>query len=128
MTIAGKHLGREWGELYALAARTATPAAIVHTADGARGVIINIHVTTSADTPSVVATLSGKDPTTGEFRDILSSAAITGDSSNWLRCYPGITAAANAAVSDILPDEWKLTIVHGDADSITYQVGYVLVP
>lgn len=112
----------------ASAARTAS----VNTADlvnyNARGAKVVIDATASAATPSVVFTIKGKDPLSGKYFTILASAAITGTGTTVLTVYPGVTAAANVSVSDVLPRVWRVEAVAGDADSLTYSVGvnYIL--
>ncbi len=93
-----------------------------------RGLHLVLDVTAIDATPSIVATIQGKDPISGEYYDLLASAAIATVSTNVLKLYPGITAAANAAVSDILPREWRVSVAHSDADSITYSVAAQLLP
>jgi len=112
------------GTLLATLARTATPTAVDQVNYNARGIVIIIDVTAVANTPSVVFTIEGKDIASGKYYTILASAAITGTGTTVLRVYPGLTAAANVTVSDILPRDWRLVATHADADSITYSVGY----
>jgi len=92
-----------------------------------RGVIVVIDATVIAATPSVVVKVQGKDPVSGKYFDLLTAAAVTGVSTVVLRIYPGLTAAAGLVVSDILPAVWRVVATHGDADSITYSVGYQLI-
>ena len=114
------------GTLLASAARTATVSSAPQTNYNGRGVRVFIDVTASAATPSVVFTVEVADPISGTYTAVLTSAAITGAGHTVLRVYPGITAAANLAASDILGRTWRVTATHGDADSITYSVGYAL--
>lgn len=114
------------GTLLASAARTAT----VDTADQTNvahvGVQLHIDVTAVTATPSVVFTLTAKDPVSGVYAVLLTSAAIVGTGHTLLTLYPGVTVAANVAVSQALPRIWRVTATHADADSITYSVGYSL--
>jgi hypothetical protein len=107
----------------ASAARTATNNSADFTNYNGRGLHVVIDATAASATPSVVATIQGKDELSGKYYTILASAAITGISTTILKVYPGITAAANLSVSDILPRTWRVSVAHGDADSITYSIG-----
>ena len=113
--------------LLASAARTATPAAADQTNYNARGAVITIDVTAAGVTPSVVFTVQGKDATSGQYYTILASAAIVGAGPTVLRVFPGLTAAANTTVSDVLPRTWRINAVHGNATTITYSVGVSMV-
>jgi hypothetical protein len=126
-TVIVEGFGNSALTLLASAARTAT----VNTADqynhGGRGAVVTINVTASAATPSVVFTIQGKDELSGTYYTILASAAVTGTSTTNLRVYPGLTAAANLTVSDVLPRVWRVNCVHADADSITYSIGAAVI-
>ena len=113
--------------LLSSAARTATVATAGQINKSKTGVIITIDVTAIAATPSVVFTIQGFDPVSGKYYTILASAAVTGVSTVTMRVFPGCTAAANVAANDILPRDWRVNCVHGDADSITYTVSAILV-
>lgn len=109
--------------LLASAARTASNDTADQVNYDWKGVQITIDATAIAATPSVVFTLQGKDPLSGKYYTILASAAVTAVSTTILRVYPGLTAAANTVANDVLPSTWRVSIAHGDADSITYSVG-----
>lgn len=112
-------------QLLASAARTATPTIAKQYTPNIEKLIVFIDVTTSAATPSVVFTIRGYKPNpdgTEETYDLLASAAVTGAGNTLLKIFPGVTAAANAALSDAVPGEWDMSAVHADGDSITYSV------
>ncbi|HEV8175550.1 MAG TPA: hypothetical protein VGP91_18075 [Actinoplanes sp.] len=119
--------GKFSSTIYASAARTATPTAVTRDVDRYRGCLVLIDVTAIAATPSVVPKIEGVTAS-GAVYAILTGAAITATGQTALKVYPGITAAANVAVSDVLPQKIKVTLTHGDADSITYSVDLVLIP
>ncbi len=50
----------------------------------------------------------------------VSSAAVVGE--NHRGAHVIITAAANTAVSDVLPARWRVTMTAADAKSVTYSV------
>jgi hypothetical protein len=120
-------MSNEGRTLLASAARTATTNGTDQPNTKHRGVIVTIDATAASATPSVVFTIQGKDPLSGTYYTILASAAVTGISTTQLKVYPGITAAANAAVSDVLPTVWRVIATHADADSITYSVSAQLI-
>ena len=109
--------------ILASAARTGTTASADQTNYNGRGLHLVIDVTSITDTPSITVTIQGKDALSGQYYTILASAAISTVSSTVLRVYPALTAAANATANDILPRTWRVNVVHGDADSITYSIG-----
>lgn len=113
--------------IYASAARTATPTAVTKRVDRHRGCLLLIDVTAIAATPSVVPKVEGVTAS-GAVYAILTGAAITATGQTALKIYPGVTASANVAVSDVLPQTIKVTLTHGDTDSITYSVDLVLIP
>lgn len=115
--------------LYASAARTATPTAVTQTNYRAeRGGHIVIKVTAVSATPSVVPTIEGYDATSDSWYTVLAGSAITATGTTVLKVYPGIAVQANACASDILPQIWRLSMTHGDSDSITYTASANLVP
>jgi hypothetical protein len=119
--------GKDLTVIYASAARTATPTAVTKRVDRYRGLLLTVDVTAVTATPSVVVTIDGVT-SSGAVYNIITSAAITATGRTVLRVFPGATAAANVAVNDTLPQTLKVTLTHGDADSITYSVDLILIP
>jgi len=111
----------------ASAARTASINSADFTNHNAKGVHIIINVSAIAATPSIVVTIQGKDPVSGNYYDLLVGTAITATGINVIKVYPGIGQIANGAASDLLPRIWRVSIANADADSITYSVGANLV-
>lgn len=112
--------------VYASAARTSTPTAVTIPTKGARGVIVEID-STAASTPSTTPKVEGVLPS-GAVYPLITGSAIVATGQVALKVYPGITVAANVAVSDALPDQIKITLTHGNANSHTYAVTAVLIP
>lgn len=104
------------------AARTATVTSPVFSAEAVANSVFVIDVTATAATPSITAAIQGKDPESGSFYTILTSAAITSTSTNVIKVGKDFAASANVAANDILPSEFRVVMTHGDADSITYSV------
>lgn len=111
-------------EVYASAARTATPDTIeLEVPGGTHYAHVVIDVTAVTATPSVTFTVSGVDRVSGKIYTLLASAAITATGTTVLRIGPALTAAANTVANDVLPPVIRFTATHADADSITYSVG-----
>ena len=108
-------------ELYASAARTATPAAsAAHRLAGMRGLLIQIDVTAIVTTPSVVFTV--QDALDTDWATLLASAAIVAVGTTFLVCHPDAADRANVSESTQKRSKVRVIAVHGDADSITYSV------
>lgn len=110
-------------DVYASAARTATPDTVELEVGGHRGMHMVIDCTAATGSPSVVFTIQGVDRTSGKVYTILASAAITGTGTTVLRVGPGLTAAGNTIANDLLPPIVRILATHTGADSITYSVG-----
>lgn len=88
-----------------------------------QGIQVVIDVTAATATPSVVPTIDGRDPLSGQWYNILTGAAITAISTTVLRVHPEVPASANLIAQDFLPETYRVVMTHGDGDSITYTVG-----
>lgn len=108
--------------LYASASRTATPTAVVVNAGRAKELRIVIDATAITATPSVVVTVDMVDSASGKFPNIITSAAIVAVGTTVLTVALGVTPAANVAVSAPIPQTFRVTATHGDADAITYTI------
>lgn len=108
---------------FASEARTATPTAVQVTDDQVMGIQVVIDVTAIAATPSVTPAIDGYDPASDSWYNILTGAAITGTGTTVLRVHPELPDAANLVAQDFLPETYRVSMTHGDADSITYTVG-----
>lgn len=75
---------------------------------------------------SLVVTIQGKDPISGEYYDLLVDAAVASVAASQLKVYPGITVAANVSVSDVLPPFWRVKAVLTGGDC-KFSVGASLV-
>jgi hypothetical protein len=112
--------------VYASAARTATPTAVTVQVGRYNYLHLAIDVTAVTSTPSVVCTVHGLDPVSGKYYLMLTSAAQTDSGAPYttvLKIGPGLPVTANISANDILPDTIRVTMTHGDSDSITYSVG-----
>lgn len=118
---------------YAEVARTATPTAVEYVmADPAiKGLVIFVNVTANAATPSVVPTIKVTGRAAGSFVTLRTFTAITNVTGNGLYAYfiyPGISdlglteVVADEVLAYPIPTHIEFSMVHGDADSITYSV------
>lgn len=84
----------------------------------------HLHINISAWTAgSITVTVQGKDPVSGTYYTILTSAALAAVGFTTLRVYPGLTPVANLTENDILPRTWRVSVAVSSADSITYSIG-----
>ena len=118
--------------LYASTARTATPTAVEtslveynspSSLHGIRVIHVIIDVTAIALTPSVVPTIDYYDDTSATWYTVLTGAAITATGTTVLRIGESMPASANLIATDAVSDNVRVTMTHGDTDSITYSVG-----
>jgi hypothetical protein len=107
--------------IFASAARTATPTAVEVNASGAHGIHLVIDVT-AASSPSVVPTIDGYDDLSGKYYNLLTGSAITATGTTVLKIFPGIATVANGAASDVIPNRIRISMTHGNANSVTYTV------
>lgn len=115
------------GTALASAARTTSTQSADLTNYNGRGVRVWLDVTAITATPSITLAIEGKDPASGKYKTMLTGAAVTTVSTNEYVVYPGVTETANVDASTPLPRTWRVNVTHGDADSITYSVGYCLI-
>jgi hypothetical protein len=81
-----------------------------------RGVKLYINLTSG----SASVTIQGKDPKSGAYWTILTSAALsTAGSLTVLTVYPGIAVSANVAASDVMPGTWRVQVVTTLASTLT---------
>lgn len=115
-------------EALASAARTATTNTSDYTNIGAKGIAICVDVTSITDTPSVTPYIQWKDPSSGNYETLAQvAAALTAVTRVTYILYPTNMTAPTGDVTEVfkvpLPTTWRISMVHADADSITYSVG-----
>jgi hypothetical protein len=106
--------------LLASAARTTTQTTPDQTNLSNRGCHVILDMTT-VGTGSVTPKIQGK-AASGVYYDLIVFTAVTTNSTNVLKVYPGITAAANVSASDFLPAIWRVVVTANNANSATYAV------
>lgn len=92
------------------------------------GIIVMINVE-SIDTADADETyefkIQGKDEVSGNYYDILSTGDVAGDGATLhvLRVHPALSATANEAEADLVPDLWRMQIlVGGTTPSIDFTI------
>ncbi len=113
--------------ILASAARTSSVSSSDFTNFNAKGIKVVIDVTADPAAASVTFDIEGKDPISGNYYSLLTSAAVTAVGTTVLTVFPGIAETANLKASDILPRTYRVTATHADGDSITYSVSGALV-
>jgi len=109
-------------EVFASAARTATPDAVEINCEGAEYLYLFIDCTADPAAASVVVDIDYYDPLTGKSSTLLASAAVAAVGTQLLRIGVGLPATANVSANCPVPEQVKITATHADTDSITYQV------
>jgi len=105
--------------------RTTTQTQGDQTNYNGKGVIVTLDVT-NAGTGSITLEIDGKDSASGKYTALLTGTAVTSNSTNIYKIYPGLTAAANSYANDILPRIWRIKVTANNANSVTYSVGFVV--
>lgn len=90
------------------------------------GLIAILNMTT-VGTGSVTLAINGVDKTSGATWNILTGAAVVTNSTNVYRVYPGLTAAANATASDVIPDQLQFVVTANNANAAVYSLSANLV-
>lgn len=78
---------------------------------GGRGIKLFINTGAfGAGFSAITVTIQGKDPVSGQYYTILTSAALTASAFQpVLSAYPGLAVTANVSVNDVLPKTWRVT-------------------
>jgi hypothetical protein len=92
-----------------------------------RALVLVFDSTAITSTPSVVPTIDGIDVTSGKTYNLLTGVAIATVLTRAFRIAPLLVAVANLTVQDYLPEKVRITMTHGNANSITYSVSAHLI-
>lgn len=111
--------------LLASGARTTTQTSADIITYGCKAIDVIIDIT-AGTTPALTVTIDGKDPASGKYYNLLTSASLASSATTVLRVGPGLTVAANLAANYYLPRTIRIVVTAGNANSITYSVGYTL--
>lgn len=58
---------------------------------------------------AITVTIQGKDPVSGSYYTLLTSASLTASTFSVLSVYPGLAVSANVSANDVLPPVWRVT-------------------
>lgn len=108
--------------LFASAVRTASANSTDQDVSPYLGCLVFINMTAVPGVDTVIFTLEGKDELSGTYYTILATTAIVATGLTVLRVFPGLVAAANATVNDVLPRTIRVRTTHSAASSFTYTV------
>ena len=90
------------------------------------GVKVVIDITAVGGAPTATFKIQGKDPLSGKYFDILTSAALAAAGTTVLTVYPGVAAAANVSANDVMPRIWRVNlVVAGTTPSVTATVSAI---
>lgn len=106
--------------LYSSAARTATPTAVEINTRRFKSMVIVLDATAIVSTPSITIAIDRKDNASGKYINILTSAAIATVSTNTIRFGVGLPVTANVSANEPMPNVVRITVTHGNGNSITY--------
>lgn len=90
-----------------------------------RGVKVVLDITAVPGVDTVLLTIQAKDPVSGKYVTLLAGVAEAGVATRVYTVYPGLVAAANAVASDVVPDDYRVTMTHSAVTSFTYSIGVV---
>jgi hypothetical protein len=137
MNVAG--LIERWrnntqGTLLASGARTATTVSPVQTNHNAKGIIVFLNITLASGTGGLQVDIRGRDPVSNNPADLIPiPTAITAAGLYLYELFPGSSTAGVAGANKVqqrtqgvLPRSFDVAVLHGDASSYTYSLGYAL--
>ncbi len=112
------------------ATRTATTSSPTLVNRRHTGVLAILNVSAASGTGGLTTKIQGKDPVSGNWIDLLADgAAILAAGTYGFELNPSAGAASGgvrAAVARHLPQEWRVTVAHGDGSNYTYSVSATL--
>lgn len=118
--------------IFESAARTATANSSDQENLGAKGIWLSLNISAASGTsPTLDVKVQRKCPLSDTYYDVVGGAFAqkTTTGSDDLLIYPGITAAANRAVSSAIASRWRVVAtIGGTTPSFTFTVagGYIL--
>lgn len=111
----------------ASAARTTTQTPADISNDYARNLDVIVDITVNAGgLGSITVAINFKDPASGKYINLLTSAAMTAVGTIVLRVSPHLTAAANLIAQANLARTLQIVVTANNANPVTYSVGYDL--
>lgn len=98
-----------------------------------RGITVVLDVTAQSG-GSITLEIDYKDPASGKYIALLTGAAVTTVSTTVYRVYPGMgvepvgATTGTTSSADNLGKVWRIKVTANNGSSITYSVGYTLMP
>jgi hypothetical protein len=86
-----------------------------------KGCIV-ILTTSAIGTGSITLSIQGIEPVSNYTWTILAGTAVTTNTTNIYKVYPGLTAVNNSIASDILPRSWQVVVTANNANAASYAV------
>lgn len=120
--------GKDTSTPLSSAARTTTTSGSVTTSAYAKGVSLFLNVSAVSGSASITLSVEAQNPVTGGFVTLATANAVATVSHSLFQIYPGIAETAGVTFNKILPTQWRVTVTHATADSITYSVVAILEP
>lgn len=109
--------------LLASAARTSTTNTADQTLFNGRGAVLFLDITVVPGVETVTLAVQIKDPASGKYISILTSAPQATTGTTIYAVYPGVTPAGGIAISFQLTHTWRVLLTHSASGSFTYSLG-----
>lgn len=109
-------------QIYASAARTASFTGETNSKNpGNTGMLVLMNVTAAPGVDTITLNIQGRDPASGAFYTIVSSAAVV--ATGMVKLMVGrVSVVANVAANELIPDQYRVTVTHSAAGSFTYSI------
>lgn len=113
--------------LNAVTATTTNGDALENLSSNSAHIIINITALTGT-TPTAAFALQGYDESSQTFYNMLSSTNLAATGQTVLKVGPGLVAAANLTINDVMPKTFRIIcVLLGTTPSVTATVGVNLI-
>lgn len=117
------------------AARTASVTSDAFSTQGASGLIVVIDVTAVTASPAVTLIIEGVVYPSGNLPGVVPATwtiwtgpGVGSVGTSAYRFHPSLPQIAGVLEPDLIPDLVRVSMVHSDADPITYSVSGILTP
>jgi hypothetical protein len=110
--------------IFASGAQTATQTSPDLTCRYARELAVVFDLTVNAGAAaSLTVSIDGKDPASGKYYNLLTSAAVTAVGTTVYKVGIGLPATANVSANCAVPLTYRVVVTAGNANPATYSVG-----
>jgi hypothetical protein len=89
------------------------------------GCKVHLRVSAVPGVDTVQVVIEGKDSLSGLYYTILQGAVQVAAGLFVYTVYPGVAAVANVSASDVLPDTYRVRVVHSAGTAFTYSMQIV---